>query len=712
MVVSRVILAIILFFLMPVWGYAAPVIFPQKSVVGVTVAYITWTSSEASTSRVDYGETTAYGSNVTNGSSVTWHALTITGLTANTAYHYKITSGATESEDYTFTTYANPTGTVHTVGSGKDYETPQLCATASSSGWTCLVYSGDYGSVTSASNGVTFLAQEACTVENFDLSNRTTNQVKGFEIDSGSTHGVVITGATSSLIENNYIHPAGGIGIRAPDNLAPANNSIIRNNVIYNTGGAGATNTHAIQVYGDTILVDNNDISHCQDFIEWGGLTDATGLNWVIRNNVLHHADADARSNYYHIDGMQIMGGTTASYSLIENNIEYSCVDSTGNCHFVYGRNVSAANIDNIIVRYNFASNIDGSGMFFGATGDEIDNIRFYNNTMGTDYPGGSGDCAGAYGTVSNVKILNNICYNTVDENYSPVLPTDGTSDYNVAFNTGYSGEWPSPYSSETAYATHKNLNPTFTNYPYGSALASNSPVIGLGGALTTVHADDIDTGTSLIVADARWFQPGWAGVDADYICVGATVAAAECMQLSDINYGTNTITVADFTRAEGESVWLYKDSDGTRVLYGTAPEVGAYEDEAPTILSVNSDHANGTYSVDEVIDIDVYFSEVVTSDGNVTVTLETGDTDRTCTFTVTSAASGTCNYTVQAGDISVDLTVKEISGTIQDVAENAMEVFTPTTNLAANKDIVIQTDIGPIPPGGFSAGVCTGVIQ
>jgi hypothetical protein len=81
-----------------------------------------------------------------------------------------------------------------------------------------------------------------------------------------------------------------------------------------------------------------------------------------------------------------------------------------------------------------------------------------------------------------------------------------------------------------------------------------------------------------------------------------------------------------------------------------------------------------------------------VTSTGNITVTLETGDTDRTCTFSVSNATSGTCNYTVQAGDTSSDLTVSSISGTIADGAANAMVNFVPATNLAANKAIVIDT--------------------
>ena len=111
-----------------------------------------------------------------------------------------------------------------------------------------------------------------------------------------------------------------------------------------------------------------------------------------------------------------------------------------------------------------------------------------------------------------------------------------------------------------------------------------------------------------------------------------------------------------------------------------------------PRVTNISSDKVNGSYKAGEVIDVDVTFSEVVTSTGNVTVTLETGDTDRTCTFTVTSSTTGTCNYTVQAGDTSSDLTVSSVAGIIADASTNAMVNFTPVTNLAGNKALVIDT--------------------
>ncbi|MDP2593128.1 MAG: peptidoglycan-binding protein [bacterium] len=124
-------------------------------------------------------------------------------------------------------------------------------------------------------------------------------------------------------------------------------------------------------------------------------------------------------------------------------------------------------------------------------------------------------------------------------------------------------------------------------------------------------------------------------------------------------------------------------------------------DETAPTITNVSSDKANGTYTTDEVIDIDITFSETVTSTGNVTVTLDTG---QTCTFTVTDSATGTCNYTVVADDSSSDLTVSTITGTIEDSAGNAMTNFVPTTNLAANKAIVIDTGT-PVLSAGSPSG-------
>ena len=55
---------------------------------------VTWMTDEASTTVVQSGRTAAYGKKWSNTSLVVRHAVTLTRLSANTRYHYRV-----ESED-------------------------------------------------------------------------------------------------------------------------------------------------------------------------------------------------------------------------------------------------------------------------------------------------------------------------------------------------------------------------------------------------------------------------------------------------------------------------------------------------------------------------------------------------------------------------------------------------------------------------------------
>jgi hypothetical protein len=73
-------------------------------------ATISWTTNEASDTQVQYGPTTSYGSqSALNTAMVTSHSQGLTGLTANTLYHYRVKSrdangNLATSADLTFTT--------------------------------------------------------------------------------------------------------------------------------------------------------------------------------------------------------------------------------------------------------------------------------------------------------------------------------------------------------------------------------------------------------------------------------------------------------------------------------------------------------------------------------------------------------------------------------------------------------------------------------
>ena len=92
------------------------------------------------------------------------------------------------------------------------------------------------------------------------------------------------------------------------------------------------------------------------------------------------------------------------------------------------------------------------------------------------------------------------------------------------------------------------------------------------------VAVADTGSGTSLIVSDARYFQDGTYAppgtVQADWIAVGSI---ANVVQIASIS--GDIITLANsITRNDNDPVWLYKKSDGVQVLYGSAPDAGAYE--------------------------------------------------------------------------------------------------------------------------------------
>ncbi|MGM0588037.1 MAG: lamin tail domain-containing protein [Bacteroidota bacterium] len=87
----------------------------QATNISSSSVTITWSTDEPADSRVDFGTTTSYGQFVTDGNMVTSHSMTLNNLTAETTYHYRVTSvdgsgNSGSSTDYTFTTTAAGSG--------------------------------------------------------------------------------------------------------------------------------------------------------------------------------------------------------------------------------------------------------------------------------------------------------------------------------------------------------------------------------------------------------------------------------------------------------------------------------------------------------------------------------------------------------------------------------------------------------------------------
>ncbi|WP_236212712.1 Ig-like domain-containing protein [Metapseudomonas otitidis] len=122
----------------------------------------------------------------------------------------------------------------------------------------------------------------------------------------------------------------------------------------------------------------------------------------------------------------------------------------------------------------------------------------------------------------------------------------------------------------------------------------------------------------------------------------------------------------------------------------------------APTVTSVSSSTANGTYKIGDVITVTVRFDSAVNVTGTPTLTLETGVTDRVLNYVSGSGTDTlTFSYTVQAGDSSADLDYASSSalslngGTIKDGANQNAILTLPTPgaagSLGANKALVVD---------------------
>jgi len=209
------------------------------------------------------------------------------------------------------------------------------------------------------------------------------------------------------------------------------------------------------------------------------------------------------------------------------------------------------------------------------------DNHKYYNNTTV------NGSIAARPKRAHVTALLNGTTFGSVLNNIfvdaiavTPpaqvyVLDNSGTSngDYNLAYMSTGRITWASPMNSEAHPVLNRNpLLAGFVDF----RLQPGSPAARAGGPLTTVARSDTGTGTTLVLSDAHFFQPGWAGVSPDEIAVGNyrnTVA------ISSIDYQTNTVTLAGgITRKAGDRVWLYKNSSGDIVLHGPSPDIGAHQ--------------------------------------------------------------------------------------------------------------------------------------
>ena len=234
-------------------------------------ATITWTTDESSDSQVEYGLTTSYGSVTTLDSSlVTNHSVSLTSLSANTVYHYRVKSkdssgNLATSPDGAFTTTAvgvggsiyyvrtdgNNGNTGQTNNSGGAWRNIDYAANHVSAGSTIRVQAGTYVEAVSPGvsgtpgNVITIVADGTVTTCSMAFSSRAYIRVIGFVIDP-TTAGcsnpgyVVLVSGTNSFLEfwNNTMANADA-GWRMPNTTDRCTSCIIFGGSVHNINNSG-----------------------------------------------------------------------------------------------------------------------------------------------------------------------------------------------------------------------------------------------------------------------------------------------------------------------------------------------------------------------------------------------------------------------------------------------------------------------------------------
>ena len=116
----------------------------QTDSIGINTATITWTTDEASTSQVEYGLTSAYGSSTAvDGTLTTSHSVIISGLDSNTVYHFRALSddavpNSGISGDNTFTTTVDDSAAILRVTNISAVKTFAIADDTYENGWSWL----------------------------------------------------------------------------------------------------------------------------------------------------------------------------------------------------------------------------------------------------------------------------------------------------------------------------------------------------------------------------------------------------------------------------------------------------------------------------------------------------------------------------------------------------------------------------------------------
>jgi len=389
--------------------------------------------------------------------------------------------------------------------------------------------------------------------------------------------------------------------------------------------------------------------------------------------------------------------GDTTNYSLNLNPVTNPCgganptIGAGSSCNVevsfnpqTVGEKTTTLNID--------SNDSDEATYVLELRGNGIDNTTPTITSITTTTPNG------AYAIGDSIEVTVNFSENVTSSGNVTVTLETGATDRTCTFTATDQNTATCTYTvqagdesgdltvnSVTGTVTDADTNPLDNTLPSGQNLADNADIAVDG--IPPVISINAPTNSDMVNASTLL----------DFSVTDGT--ASQCSLDSGSSWeacssGDALGVLTSFNAIAEGAIFTLQIKDQDTVGNEMIEMVTNLEKEAlpPTITSITTTTPNGAYAIGDSIEVTVNFSENVTSSGNVTVTLETGATDRTCTFTATDQNTATCTYTVQAGDESGDLTVNSVTGTVTDADTNPLDNTLPSgQNLADNADIAVD---------------------
>lgn len=419
-------------------------------------------------------------------------------------------------------------------------------------------------------------------LSNTSISGKTYIKIQGikFSVTSGSNYPLIISDSSTYIwVDNCEIYAESGSTPYAAARIyTNSNHNKITNCTIEHRNLGYQSDALNLKFNANYNLIEGNTIGTASHYALTLEGANATYPSYVcsynvIRNNTITNpqgavVELQSRSNRNLVEGNIISGGKATSSN-----------DSTP-------RSFKLVNENNIIRKNVIKDNTDNAASGLSAIAYQYQsdpanntlNNRIYNNTITTiknralEY----GNFEPAVCTVSGNTHKNNIVYSN-GSSYQLYISSDGgiSNNYfmnNIFYNAGVtnvvsvSGTARSVAGIQSADPTHFYGNLQVSpNLDTSFQPQTGSPAIDAGTFLTTITSTT-GSGTSFVVADARYFSDGFGIVTGDTIQIGSNIRT-----ISSVNYTTNAITVTS-------SVSWTTGMNVSLPYNGTAPDIGAYE--------------------------------------------------------------------------------------------------------------------------------------